>query len=502
MKRVKIITSMLVILALTSVITSGCSSKKSTASNGQDTQEKQKLTIEIMQGTGINPPSGDADIIRTQLEKALNVEIKMNSGTTGDDYKNQLNVRVAGGNAPDIFQVVNRQYLVDSAQKGLLLDLTPQLQKLSKMKALVGDEALTKCYVDGKLYAFSKAPNIPYNTLWVRKDWLNNLNLKVPTTLDELFEVMKAFTEKDPDGNGKKDTYGFTGDGIGTFSDIFGAFGIGSPGSVYVKDGKVINSLYEPAMKDALAYIKKIIEAGVVDPEIMANSGLKHQQKAIQGKVGSLNIDWPNMTKDQFADQIKQVNPKAEWIQLSPVKGPGGALTSSFDLGSGTMFALPKSIEKDSAKLSRVIELINYVSETDGLMLVQYGEKGKHYNLQGDKVIPTDLLAKDGGYFWIYQLAGRPEMDYLKVKFEKQIPYIEFAAKAERLNILNGLLDKPADYNPADADRYVNEEITKFIYGKRPLEQYGDFLKTLETQFKYKSFVETSEKQVKALGTK
>lgn len=107
----------------------------------------------------------------------------------------------------------------------------------------------------------------------------------------------------------------------------------------------------------------------------------------------------------------------------------------------------------------------------DGLMLVQYGEKGKHYNLQGEKVVPTDLLAKDGGYFWIYQLAGRPEMDYLKVKFEKQIPYIEFAAKAERLNILIGLLDKPADYNPADADRYMNEEITKFIYGKRPLEQ-------------------------------
>ena len=93
-------------------------------------------------------------------------------------------------------------------------------------------------------------------------------------------------------------------------------------------------------------------------------------------------------------------------------------------------------------------------------------------------------------------------MDYLKVKFEKQIPYIEFAAKAERLNILNGLLDKPADYNPADADRYMYEEITKFIYGKRPLEQYGDFLKTLETQFKYKNFVETSEKQIKALGTK
>ena len=49
--------------------------------------------------------------------------------------------------------------------------------------------------------------------LWIRQDWLDNLKLEVPTTIDELEEVMRAFTEDDPDGNGQDDTYGLGGDG-------------------------------------------------------------------------------------------------------------------------------------------------------------------------------------------------------------------------------------------------------------------------------------------------
>ena len=45
--------------------------------------------------------------------------------------------------------------------------------------------------------------------LLIRKDWLDNLGLEVPTTLDELFDVMYAFTYNDPDGNGKNDTWGY-----------------------------------------------------------------------------------------------------------------------------------------------------------------------------------------------------------------------------------------------------------------------------------------------------
>ena len=63
--------------------------------------------------------------------------------------------------------------------------------------------------VNGVCYGLDQPGTIVRNEgILIRKDWLDKLGLKVPKTTDEFFEVMKAFTFKDPDGNGKNDTYG------------------------------------------------------------------------------------------------------------------------------------------------------------------------------------------------------------------------------------------------------------------------------------------------------
>src|SRR5690606_38995101 len=148
---------------------------------------------------------------------------------------------------------------------------------------------------------------------------------------------------------GKKDTFGLTGGKLnGAFAPVFGAHGIGNPGQFYVKDGKVVNSLYDPAMKDALAFIQSMIDSGSVDPELLANTGLQHQEKAIKGQAGILYIDWPNLTKEQFVEQIATVNPNAEWMQLAALTGPGGQYDGSYDIGAAPMrFAIPKALEKE-----------------------------------------------------------------------------------------------------------------------------------------------------------
>ena len=62
---------------------------------------------------------------------------------------------------------------------------------------------------DGKLYQLGRInETIPLRGMFVRKDWMDRLNLSIPTTTDELYEMAKAFTEQDPDGNGIDDTYG------------------------------------------------------------------------------------------------------------------------------------------------------------------------------------------------------------------------------------------------------------------------------------------------------
>lgn len=457
------------------------------------------VKLEIIE-SGNNLPSPDKDIIKQELDKALNIDLNLTVYPSADDYSNQLNVRMASGNFPDLF-MVDRQQLIQFSKQGLLLDLTPYMDKLDQTVAFIGEDSVKKGMVDGKVYAVSKSPQIPYNTLWIRKDWLDKLQLEVPTTVEQLSEVADAFTKKDPDGNGKPDTFGLTGGKFGAFSTVFGAFGVGMPGNFYEKNGAVINSLYDPAMKDALAFIKEMNVSGSVDPELLANSGLQHQEKAIKGQAGIVYIDWPNITKDQFVEQIKTVNPNADWLQIAAPTGVGGQYDGSWDIGSTPgRFAIPKALEKDPEKLQRVFDLLNYISNPDGgSMLVQFGVKDTHFTLDNGKAKMTDK-AGDVGYSWLYQFTGRPEMEYLQAKFAAQSDAIAFANDQPRIEALNGFIDNPEGFNLADANRYIEEELAKFIYNKRPLSEYDTFIQTLETSMNYKALMDSAMEQLKALG--
>ncbi|WP_199614097.1 extracellular solute-binding protein [Paenibacillus alkalitolerans] len=471
--------------------------------SGKSEVENSKKTIklEIIE-PGSNLPPPDKDIIKQQLDKALNIDLNLTVYPSGDDYKNQLNVRMSSGNFPDLFSL-DRTQLLQFSKQGLLLDLTPYMDKLSQMKSFIGEDSLKKGMVGGKVYAISKSPQIPYTTYFIRKDWLDKLQLKVPETIEELLEVSIAFTEGDPDGNGKKDTYGLTGRKLEAFAPVFGAFGVGMPvpANFYEKDGTIVNALYDPAMKDALEFIRQMIDSGFVDPELLANTALQHQEKAIKGQVGIVYIDWPAMTKEQFVEQIKTVNPKAEWIQIAPPKGPGGQFDGPWDIGNSPgRYAIPKALEKDPEKLQRIFDLLNYISDPDGgSNLVQYGVEGTHFTVDGGKVVPTDKIG-EVGYSWLYQFTGRPEMEYLQTKFAAQADYIKFANDQPRIEALNGFVDIPEGYSAADADRYIEEELAKFVYGKRTLDEYDAFLNTLETTMNYKALLDAANEQLKALG--
>jgi len=466
----------------------------------EKTDSGKTIKLEIIEG-GNNLPAPDQDIIKKELDKALNLDLNLTVYASGDDYKNQLNVRMASGNFPDLF-AVDRQQLIEFSKQGLLLDLTPYLDKLQQVQQFIGEDSLKKGMVDGKLFAISKSPQIPYNTYFVRKDWLDKLQLPVPKTIEELKAVSVAFTNDDPDGNGKKDTFGLTGGKLnGAFAPVFGAHGVGLPGQFFEKDGKVVNALYDPGMKDALAFIKSMIDTGSVDPELLANTALQHQEKAIKGQAGIIYIDWPNLTKEQFVEQIATVNPNAKWIQIEAPEGPGGRFDGSWDIGSTPgRYAIPKALEKDPEKLQRVFDLLNYISDPEGgSMLVQFGVEGTHYTLDGGKVVMTDK-AGEVGYSWLYQFTGRPEMEYLQAKFAKQAAYIEFSNNQPRIQALNGFIDLPEGFVASDADRYIEEELAKFAYGKRDLGEYDDFLKTLETTMNYKTLVDSAVQQLNALG--
>lgn len=464
-------------------------------SSGADSESSSEEVEVIRQG--VNLPDPENDVIKQELDDVLGFPV--NLSVNPNDYENKLNVRLSAGDYPDLFQV-SRAALVDYANKGLLLDLDPYMDDLQEVQDFIGEENVEKAKVNEKVYAVTVPASIPFYTYWVREDWLEALNMDMPKTVDDLYEVAKAFREDDPDGNGQKDTYGLTGSGVSAFQPILGAYGVGMPKSFYKEDGELVNSFHDPDMKEALTAVTKFVENDVTDPEIFSNTGNEPQQKAFQGKFGILFDGWANLTSDAYIEQYKAVDPNAEWVQLTAIEGPAGKSAGTWDIGQANGFyAIPKALEDQPEKLEKIFELLNYVASDEGSKLVQYGIEGEHYNKEDGKIVPTDKLAEEGGYFWLYQFAGRPEMEYLSTKFSKQTEYIEASADAPRIESLNGYIDYPEGYNSADADRFSEEEMIKFISGQRNLSEYDEFLNKLDTTFNYQMMLDKAEEDINKL---
>jgi putative aldouronate transport system substrate-binding protein len=471
----------------------------------------EPIQIEIYQSDGIQQPTGEAAIIPNHLDKALNIKITMVDSAQGNDYLNQLNVRLAANDPPDMFTVNNRDMLIDLVNKGMVLKLTPYLGQLKEYVDLA-KTSIAKGQIGTDIYAITNYMNVaPSNTMYIRQDWLDRLNLKPPATIEEFKSVAIAFTRNDPDGNGHNDTYGLGGYGImtsgastgGGFNDIFGAFGIPSPGNTFIKDGKVVNALEDSAMPQALAYLADLYKAGVIDPQAFANSYIQCQQGGIQGKYGMMQMAFFDIRKPNYVEEMQAVDPKVNWQELRAIRGPGGAYNTPQDItGGGTIRVIPALLEKDPVKLNKLLELINYVSGGEGLKLVQYGLEGKHHSRDaaGNVVAITDTLLSEGSYLWSWQFGGRPEDSYLPIRWSTMLYDIEFNRDAPRIIVYDSILSPPAGFIAADANTYIDESLVSFITGGTPVSDYPKFLNTLKTQFKYQLFIDNAAQQLKDMG--
>ena len=457
--------------------------------------------IEVLESCGVVLPSAENDTILQALESALGIELVMNTANSGDDYRNMLNVRIAGNDLPDVMWIQTRSDLVTYVNEGVLLDLTPYLERLTEVTDFLGEENMMAGYVDGRLYAIAKAPNIPYFTYWIRKDWLENLNLDMPTTVEEFEAVLEAFVNDDPDGNGIADTQGVTSPngGWAAMQAIFGGYGIGVPNEIYMKNGALINSLYEEAMPQALADCRRWIEKGLVDTEAFTvTDGNLLREKCFQGGVGVLYDGW--VTLNSYRDAIAAVNPEAQWVQVGPLQGSVAALDGSHAYYTSGLLAFSADLQNDPEKLENIIRLFNFVSSEEGNRIVSYGIEGRHYNIADGKIVATDLMASEGGYFWAYQFTGRPETEYLSVKFPLMQEAIENAAQRERIQSLGAFVVTPSNVNMTDINRFVEQETVKFAFGQRDLVEYSAFLEELDGEFQYQVYLEDAAAQLNAMG--
>ncbi|MBO7745148.1 extracellular solute-binding protein [Paenibacillus sp. MWE-103] len=285
-------------------------------------------TVRSVNAAGELPPGEtfDQNIWTKTFESDLGIQVKNLWKVNAEQYQNKVAVTMASGDMPD-FMNVDAQQFQTLVEAGTIADLTDVYAKYASdltKSSFEGsnDLRLKAATIDGKLMGIPADGGESADThlIYIRKDWLDNVGLQPPKSMDDVIKIAMAFTKNDPDKNGKNDTYGLSLDynlfngwsGLDGFFNGYHAYpfnptkGTGTNLN-FIKgaDGKVQWADVQPEVKTALGKLADLFKLGAIYPEFSVIDGIKSGELVTSGKVGmafgSFFVPtWPinNMYKD------------------------------------------------------------------------------------------------------------------------------------------------------------------------------------------------------------
>ena len=269
----------------------------------------------------------------------LNIKLNFVSVEAAEQYEEKLNLRIASNNLPDIFRVTDLTTLQRLKEGNMLADLGDTFHYLNKnyqdmYKSTLYKPALEAVMDEGTLSCFPNVlnPNEKAQRFYIRKDWLECLNLQVPTSYEKLIEVATAFknnantiVEKcfiEDSGVKAKDivpigmTKSVSAVGNNTAAILFNVFGT-RPNAFFEQDGELYDSNTSEEMKQALIEMKSLYEKGLLAKEFYNKTDTNISNDIIGGKVGIVggmrhNPSFPLQDSVNFSD-----TPGAEWVAIN-----------------------------------------------------------------------------------------------------------------------------------------------------------------------------------------
>ena len=361
---------------------------------------KGKPTITVSNYDRGNIPAAEGTVEDNRWTKWINegspVAVKFVPVARAEAVK-KLNVMFASGSAPDIVNDYDTGFRNSLYQQKQLMPLDDYLRYAPEYEKLLEKypqlrKVGTKS--DGKLYEIGKI-NEPHlqSVAFIRMDWLKKLNLEVPKTTDELLVVLKAFVEQDPDGNGKKDTYGtnmsYTSDGM--VDSMFGSYGW------KISDDDKIVRTWDNTL-ESLKFKKRLFEEGLIDKDYLADkNGAKAKQDFLNGKIG---VYLPPAITNWFENTVtdiktlRKVVPEAEIAPMEQPKSPMGQFVHHV-VNPVQMTTVINAAAKDP---KAAMEYINFIIKPENALILKKGIEGEHWK-KGEggfpKVIDPEKNAKE-----------------------------------------------------------------------------------------------------------
>ena len=279
-----------------------------------------------------NMPSGDTyednAYTRYLLEK-LNIQNVNEFENMGDKYNTEVSMSIAMSDIPDIMVVNSLGDVALMYKMGLLADLSESYENcasdaIKEMYESYGSELLDSVTFDDQLVAIPET-NIAEgpSLLWLRQDWLEELGLDEPKTLDDVEYIISKFIEADSNRVGlvtNASLCGESGYSSQYLTDIvFANFGAYPKHWLEREDGTIVYGSVQPEAKEALSYLNSWYNKGILDKDFLFRSTSDIIGLIRSGRCGSFFGPWwsPNNPLLDMKEDGKQVQWKPYLIQTN-----------------------------------------------------------------------------------------------------------------------------------------------------------------------------------------
>ncbi|MCR8631614.1 extracellular solute-binding protein [Paenibacillus radicis (ex Xue et al. 2023)] len=464
------------------------------AASGSKVSDKL-LELSIHFHDGDNKVFKDDFPVFKKAQEMTNVKLHGTAPPSATNSREVFNMMLASGKLPDIVGGLKLD-MNKAALDGALEPLDDLIEKHApNIKKFLQTNKWAKAgsvASDGKLYFIPYIMEGEASEGWyIRQDWLDKLGMKAPKTVDEYYQTLKAFREKDPNGNGKKDEVPYFGrNNKEAITQLVPLFGVRP--EWHVINGKVQYGKYLPEYKDAMVNISKWYKEDLIDKEIYTR-GAKAREVLLGDNVGGATHDWfPSSAT--YNDTLKDKIQGFKFVVMAPVADKNGKVWQEYsrmllrDKGWGIASTSKNKVE--------VIKYFDFWFTPEGRRLMNFGIEGVQYDMKDGKPIfkPEVLNGKepvnkqlwdigaqlDIGYQmdlsyetqWTNPIANTGIKMYIDNKyFAPQFPSVSFTPKEEKTI---------SEKWPA-IDTYIREMQQKWVMGAEAVEpNYDKYLKRLK----------------------
>lgn len=344
---------------------------------------KEPFKMSVML-TSYNPEFLDTNgEIFKRLEERTNTKLTL-TWVPSSTYADKVSATVASGELPSALLVLNQKlpYIVNSVRSGMFWELGPYLKdypNLSRMNKI----ALDAISIDGKVYGIYRERDLARDGVMLRKDWLDNLGLQVPKTLDDFYNVLKAFVNNDPDKNGKADTMGMAESQVtGSFRSML--VWHGGPADWEIKDGKASPSHLSPAYLETMKFYKKLYSEKLINQDFAVVKDGKQLINANKAGVWVANMN----DAQGIEESVKKAVPTGTITMTHALEGPAG-MRAAGGSGSYGLFMIPKTTVKTEADLKQVLNFFDKVSDEDMQNMLVNGLEGRQFTIENNSYVKT-----------------------------------------------------------------------------------------------------------------